>query len=152
MAALLLPSRPHSSTAPASVAEPKSGSSSQNAASVCRHSTRRRPAPPVRGRKAQSLSFKRLLANGSSWLLTAGMRQRRRRQRQRERGLVPCKWWPALPGISQIHAPPHSSTQVFNENGGMPLTQQRKRLPIYGNRNEFLCAHPTLLNKKTLAV
>jgi hypothetical protein len=32
--------------------------------------------------------------------------------------------------------------QVFNENGGMPLPQQRKRLPIYGNRNEFLCAHP----------
>jgi ATP-dependent RNA helicase DDX35 len=26
----------------------------------------------------------------------------------------------------------------------MPLTQQRKRLPIYGNRNEFLCGHPRL--------
>ena len=32
------------------------------------------------------------------------------------------------------------SSQVFNENGGMSLPQQRKRLPIYGNRSEFLCA------------
>lgn len=28
--------------------------------------------------------------------------------------------------------------QVFNENGGVPLPQQRKRLPIYGNRDQFL--------------
>jgi ATP-dependent RNA helicase DDX35 len=32
--------------------------------------------------------------------------------------------------------------QVFNENGGIPLPQQRKRLPIFGNRSEFLSAHP----------
>jgi hypothetical protein len=32
----------------------------------------------------------------------------------------------------------HLQTQVFNENGGMPIPQQRRRLPIFGNRSEFL--------------
>ena len=80
--------------------------------------------------------LEQLRRDGSPRLLAARMRERRRRQGQREGGLVPRT-------LRELQSAwPHFTRhfQVFNENGGIPLPQQRKRLPIYGNRSEFLCA------------
>ncbi len=91
---------------------------------------------------ANSLRAFRQLINGSTGLFAAGMHQRWSRQGQRERGIVPCMPQPVLPCILHGSCGSIDRPQVFNENGGMSLPQQRKRLPIYGNRNEFLCCDP----------